>query len=73
MTDYKDLMTALDSNNEVTLYKLENDLFDTVVAIYNEGEDNEETYVLTDMQGQYPTTIDDMADYDWCRAEDVNW
>lgn len=73
MTDYRELMAVLDSNDEVTLYKLENDLFDTVVAIYNEDEANEETYVLTDMQGTYPTTIEDMVEYDWCRAEDVDW
>ena len=73
MTDYRELMTVLDSNDEVTLYKLENDIFDTVVAIYNEDESNEEAYVLTDMQGQYPTTIDEMSEYDWCRAEDIDW
>lgn len=73
MSDYSELMTALDSNDEVTLYKLENDLFDTVVAIYNENAANEEAYVLTDMQGQYPTTIEEMSEYDWCRAEDVDW
>lgn len=73
MTDYRELMTVLDSNDEVTLYKLENDIFDTVVAIYNEDEINEDAYVLTDMQGQYPTTIEEMSEYDWCRAEDVDW
>lgn len=73
MTDYRELMAVLDSNDEVTLYKLENDLFDTVVAIYNEDESSEEAYVLTDMQSTYPTTIDEMGDYDWCRAEDVDW
>lgn len=73
MTEYRELMTLLDSNDEITLYKLENDLFDTAVVIYNEDEDSEQAYVLTDMQGPYPTTIDEISDYSWCRAEDVDW
>lgn len=73
MTEYRELMTLLESNDEITLYKLENDLFDTAVVIYNEDEDSEQAYVLTDMQGPYPTTIDEISDYSWCRAEDVDW
>ena len=70
---YSDLMKVLDSADDVTLYKLENDLFDTVVLIYNEDTPREEAYVLTDMQGMYPTTLDEIEEYDWCRAEDVDW
>lgn len=73
MNDYRELMTVLDSNDELTLYKLVNDIFDTAVAIYNEDEPNEAVYVLTDMQGAYPLTIAEMGDYDWCRAEDIDW
>ena len=39
----------------------------------NEDEDNEEIYFLTDMQGKYPETFEEVPDYDWCRAEDINW
>lgn len=73
MTEYRELMTLLDSNDEISLYKLENDLFDTAVVIYNEDEDSEQAYVLTDMQGAYPTSIDEISDYSWCRVEDVDW
>lgn len=74
MNDYRDLMVELDSDGETTLYKLENDLFDTVVAIYHEDEDDEQAYVLTDMQSAYyPMTIAEMAEYEWARAEDIDW
>lgn len=71
--EYSDLMVLLDSDETISLYRLENDVFDTVVAIVNEGEANEETWVLTDMQGTFPVTIDEMSEYDWARAEDVDW
>lgn len=73
MMEYSDLMVLLDSDETISLYRLENDVFDTVVAIVNEGEANEETWVLTDMQGTFPVTIDEMSEYDWARAEDVDW
>ena len=73
MCDYSDLMTKLDEDDVSTLYKMENDLFDTVVLIYNEDTPQEECYVLTDMQGAHPKTMDEVGDYDWVRAEDVNW
>ena len=69
----RDLMKVLDENETAVLYKLENDIFDTVALVYNEGTENEETYVLTDMQGMYPKTLDEANDYDWVRAEDVDW
>lgn len=73
MTEYKELMEAIESNTECILYRLKNDIFDTVALIYNEGTNNEETYVLTDMQGAYPESLDEIEDYDWVRAEDINW
>lgn len=71
--DYRDLMEVLDENDEMVLYRLQNDLFDTVCLVYNEGERNEESYVLTDMQGQYPKALDEIEEYDWVRAEDIDW
>lgn len=73
MAEYIDLMKVLDQNDTTTLYKLENDIFDTVVLIYNEDTNKEETYVLTDMQGPYPTSIDEISEYEWARAEDIDW
>lgn len=73
MAEYIDLMKVLDQNDTTTLYKLENDIFDTVVLIYNEDTSKEETYVLTDMQGPYPTSIDEISEYEWARAEDIDW
>jgi len=73
MMDYRDLMKELDRNENATLYKLENDIFDTVALVYNEGTPQEEVLVLTDMQGAYPTCLDDIDGYDWVRAEEVDW
>lgn len=73
MMNYSELMTLLDSNENITLYELKNDLFDTAVVVYNEDEADEQAYVLTDMQGPYPRTIDEIGDFEWARAEDVDW
>lgn len=73
MTDYRDMMPVLDENDEMVLFRLENDLFDTVCILCGEGTANEQAYVLTDMQGPFPTSLDEVGDYDWVRAEDVDW
>lgn len=73
MSSYRDLMQVLDSKDNMTLYRLKNDIFDTVALVYNEDTAQEETYVLLDMQGQFSVTIDDISDYDWIRSEDIKW
>ncbi len=61
-------MKILDERGDETLYLLQNEIFDTVVL-----ECGDESYVLTDMQGQYPTTLDECAEYDWVNAEEVDF
>lgn len=73
MSEYADLMRVLDENDNMTLYKLETHVFDTVALIVNEGARDEQAYVLTDMQGRYPTSINEISEYDWVLADDVNW
>lgn len=66
-------MPILDTNERenAVLIRLKNDLFDTVALVYNMDEPNEETYVLSDMQGSFPESFDEVADYDWTRIEDA--
>ena len=73
-TEMNDL-PIIDRNEEenAVLVRLKNDLFDTVLLVYNIDEENEEAYALTDMQGRFPTSFDEVADYDWCRLEDINF
>lgn len=59
-------MKILDERGDETLYLIQNEIFDTVLL-----ECGDESYVLTDMQGQYPTSIDECTDYDWVNAEEV--
>lgn len=72
---YDELMEIFDSNEEqdTKLYHLKNDIFDTVVLVYHEDTSDEEVYVLADMQGAYPESLEDAEDFDWVRAEDVEW
>lgn len=58
---------------DAVLIRLQNDVFDTVALVYHLDEVDEEIYLLTDMQGSYPETFEDVPDYDWCRAEDVDY
>jgi len=66
-------MPVLDTNERenAVLIRLKNDLFDTVALVYNMDEPNEETYVLCDMQGSFPESFNEVADYDWMRIEDA--
>lgn len=74
MKEYEEFMVVLDSDNEGTvLYHLNNDLFDTVVLVYHDGEANEEAYALNDMQGHYPKTLCDVSEYEWTPAEQINY
>ena len=69
----RDIMTVLDEDGTTVLYRMKNDIFDTVALVYHDGEPNEEGYVLTDMQGPFPTTLSDVSDYDWVPADQVDW
>lgn len=73
MSDYRDLMSVLDENDTMTLYRLVNDIFDTVVLVSNEGEPDEQTYVLADMQGAWPASLDEIGEYEWALAQDIDW
>ena len=64
---------ARNEDEDAVLIKIQNDIFDTVALVYHLDEDNEGIYFLTDMQGKYPETFEEVPDYDWCRAEDINW
>jgi len=71
MTEYSDVMTILDKDGAGTvLYHLCNDLFDTVCLVYDDGGNDERCYLLWDMQGEYPTSLADVPDYDWIPAEE---
>ena len=73
MTDIMKDLEILDENDECTLYHLENEIFDTAVLVYNEGVDDEQVLVLTDMQGAYPESIEEVPEYDWVNAEEVDF
>lgn len=45
----------------------------TTVLVYHRDTSNEEIYVLRDMQGSYPETMEEVGDYTWIRAEDAEW
>ena len=69
----RDLMEVLDENGTTVLYRLKNDIFDTVALVYNEGTAMEESYVLTDMQGPYPKSLEEVSEYEWVKPEDICW
>ena len=73
MTDIMKDLEVLDENDECTLYHLENEIFDTAVLVYNEGMNDEQVLVLTDMQGAYPESIEEVPEYDWVNAEEVDF
>ena len=73
MADIMKDLEVLDENDECTLYHLENEIFDTAVLVYNEGMDDEQVLVLTDMQGAYPESIEEVPEYDWVNAEEVDF
>ena len=73
MIDIMKCLEILDENDECTLYHLENEIFDTAVLIYNEGTNNEQVLVLTDMQKAHPESIEEISEYDWINAEEVDF
>lgn len=64
---------ATNEKEDAVLVRLKNDLFDTVLLVYHMDEENEEAYALDDMQGKFPTSFDDVPEYNWNRLEDINW
>lgn len=59
-----------DEKTDTVLIRLENDIFDTVALVVHMDESNEEVYFLRDMQGQFPTTIEEASGYDWITADE---
>ncbi|HEY0267651.1 MAG TPA: hypothetical protein VGC12_00290 [Methyloradius sp.] len=60
-------LTILDENETEKLYKLQNDLFDTVVLVCN-GEE----FGLEDWQSNdTPKTLEDAADYNWLPLAEI--
>lgn len=66
-------LPVMDQNEEAVLYRLKNEIFDTVVLVYNEDEPNEEIYFLTDMQGSFPETLEEVPEFDWVLSDNVDW
>lgn len=68
-------LPVLDEKEEedAVLLRLHNEIFDTVLLVYHQDMPNEEVYVLDDMQGKFPETFDEVPDYNWSRAEDIDW
>lgn len=56
----------LDSNETGTLYRLKNDIFDSVAFEAPDGE----MYFPKDMQGAFPTSLEEVPNYDWVTKED---
>lgn len=76
MIDVLDTLPVLDRNEEedAVLLRLQNDMFDTVVLVYHMNSPYEEVYVLDDMQSAYvPESFEEVADYNWNNAEDIDW
>ena len=73
--DIMDTLPVIDRNEDedAVLLRLENELFDTVVLVYHMGDDNEEAYVLDNMQGEFPETFGEVQYYNWNRIEDIDW
>lgn len=58
---------------DAVLIRFDNEVFDTVALVYHLDTDQEEIYLLTDMQGKFPVSFEEVTDYTWCRAEDVDY
>lgn len=72
MTDILDTMEILDSNGNEQLVKFRTLTLDTVALIVNRYEDDEEVFVLYDMQSaDQPETLEEAAFYDWQTLEEA--
>lgn len=72
----KDNLNIIDRKDEedAVLIKVENDIFKTVFLVYHLDEENEEVYVLGDMQSPYyPESFEEVPDYEWYNINDVAW
>lgn len=59
---------------DAVLVRLKTEIFDTVCLVYHMGTDDEEVYVLEDMQSaDVPETFDDVPFYNWVNVFDVAW
>lgn len=65
---------ARNDEEDAVLVRLCTDVFDTVCLVYHIDTDDEEVYVLGDMQSaDVPETFDDVPLYDWYNIKDVAW
>ena len=61
-------------DEDAVLVRLQTEVFDTVCMVYHIGTDDEEVYVLEDMQSaDVPETFEDVPYYDWYNINDVTW
>ena len=61
-------------DEDAVLVRLSTEVFDTVCLVYHIGTDEEEVYVLDDMQSaDVPETFDEAVFYNWNNINDVNW
>lgn len=72
MTDILDTMEILDSNGNEQLVRFRTLTLDTVALIVNRYADDEEVFVLYDMQSaDQPETLEEAAFYDWQTLEEA--
>lgn len=65
---------ARNDEEDAVLVRLCTDVFDTVCLVYHIDTDDEEVYVLGDMQSaDVPETFEDVPLYDWYNIKDVIW
>lgn len=67
---------VIDGNEDedVELIRIIDDkLNTTTVLVYHRDTPNQEIYVLSDIQGSYPGTMEEVEYYTWIRAEDAEW
>lgn len=66
---------VLDSNEDedAELIRIVDTDLDTTALVYHRDTPNQEIYLLRDMQGSYPETMEEVGDYTWIRAEEAEW
>lgn len=61
-------------DEDAVLVRLQTEVFDTVCMVYHIGTDDEEVYVLEDMQSaDVPVTFEEAPFYNWVNVKDVSW
>lgn len=73
--DIMNTLPVLDTNEaeDAVLLRFKNEMFDTVALVYHMDTAQEEVYFPEDMQGTFPETFEEVPDYNWTRAEDIDW